>query len=129
MNTLHFFTSIHTTWKMFVPVKTKLWNTLTTKCKADSYTEQLKMFTGKPFREITDWDVVDILAYKDVDNSSRTIAHQKDCPNIGTKRKLMCPKACFRFNENRNHYQIKTGTRRVKSIYTYTWGCTIQAEQ
>ena len=54
-----------------------------TQSRVDVYMAFLKDFCGKEINDITDKDVLNYLIFKDVNNSGRTIVHNRACPYLG----------------------------------------------
>ena len=60
------------------------------KNRQDVYMEQLKNHAGKQIWDLTDWDVVEYLTWKDTNSSGRTLVHHKDCGFLGTNNTERC---------------------------------------
>ena len=50
----------------------------------------LKDFCGKEIYDITDTDVLNYLIFKDVNNSVRTIVHNRACQFLGSETLKLC---------------------------------------
>ena len=50
----------------------------------------LKDFCGKEIYDITDEDVLNYLLFKDVNNSGRTIVHNRACQFLGSESLNLC---------------------------------------
>ena len=53
--------------------------------------QALKHFSKKEIYEMEDWDVLDFLMCKDVNDSGRIIIHYHACPNVGNTTLEACP--------------------------------------
>ena len=58
--------------------------------RIDAYITFLKDFCGKEIYDITDKDVLDYLVFKDVNNSGRTVVHNRACPFLGSETLNLC---------------------------------------
>ena len=61
-----------------------------TQSRVDVYMAFLKDFCGKEIYDITDKDVLNYLIFKDVNNSGRTIVHNRACPFLGGDSLKQC---------------------------------------
>ena len=58
--------------------------------RVDVYMTSLKDFCEKEIYDITDTDVLDFLVFKDVNDSGRTVVHNRACPFLGGESLEQC---------------------------------------